>query len=463
MPNNTYPAFAVVGHPNKGKSSIVSTLSHNDNVQISSRSGTTENADHFTVSTVNGRYDLIDTPGFQRPVKVLAWLNEHCTSANERAATVASFLQNTECQEKFKDEISLLEPIVAGAAILYVVDGSRPYGVEYEAEMEILRWTGQPSMALINPIENSDYIEEWHNALAQYFKSVRVFNPMKADFAKHIELLQTFTHLNPAWAKILNAIIQDLLLKRTQQQNNSVAILARLVDDLCQHQVCQKVLTESQAKTMKPLLDRQYKAWMKKREESAINDLLSNYAHYQTQVSLDQFDLPPDLFDCDQWFAWGLDKKQLMLAATAAGAISGAALDMAVAGSSFMLGSIGGGILGAGSAWFGADKLDDMKIKGLPVGGYQACVGPIKNRNFPYVVIGRFIHLYRQISQLNHANRQALNFSAADFQEKVANLEKSAQKELNTSCDRLIKQKAVDNFEDVLAPLFEMDATFLNG
>ncbi len=454
MNDNNSPKFAVVGHPNKGKSSIVSTLSHNDSIQISSRSGTTEQADHFTVNTIKGSYDLIDTPGFQRPLRVLNWLEQHCNSASERAATVAKFVADSECKTQFKDEVALLEPVIDGAAILYVVDGSRPYGSEYEAEMEILRWTGQPSMALINPIENNDYIGEWESALAQYFKSVRVFNPMKADFEKHIELLQTFTHLNPKWAHVLGSIIDDLQNERATQQTTSVSILMHLIEDLCQYQNCQKVLSESQAKLIKPALEKQYKAWMKQREEKAIKELLTTYAHYQTKVSLDQFDLPPDLFDCDKWFAWGLDKKQLIYAGTAAGAVSGAALDVAVAGSSLMAGAIGGGLIGAGSAWFSADKLVDIKIKGLPLGGYQACVGPIKNRNFPYVVIGRFIHLFKQISQLNHANRQALDFNASDFQDKVETLEKIEQKELHAACARLIKQKPVDSLSEVLTPLF---------
>ncbi len=455
MSHHKSPEFAVVGHPNKGKSSIVSTLSHNDSIQISSRSGTTEQADNFTVNTTNGSYDLIDTPGFQRPLRVLKWLEEHCDSASERAATVARFVKDNECREQFKDEVALLDPVINGAAILYVVDGSRPYGSEYEAEMEILRWTGQPSMALINPIENNDYVDEWESALAQYFKSVRVFNPMKADFEKHIELLQTFTHLNPKWANELRSIVDDLKVERCEQQHESVTILTHLIEDLCQYQTCQKVLSESQAKVVKPVLEKQYKAWMKQREEKAIKELLRTYAHYQTKVSLDQFDLPPDLFDCDKWFAWGLDRKQLIYAGTAAGAVSGAALDVAVAGSSLMAGAIGGGLIGAGSAWLSADKLVDIKIKGLPLGGYQACVGPIKNRNFPYVVIGRFIHLFKQISQLNHANRQALDFNANDFQDKVENLEKIEQKELHNACARLIKQKPVDNLSDVLSLLFQ--------
>ncbi len=175
---NSQVKFAVVGHPNKGKSSIVSTLSHDDSIAVSSRSGTTKHAMGVTVDTSYSKYELIDTPGFQRPLKVLAWLKQKATSAEKRAQAVADFVADAQCQCDFPDEVELLTPLVNSAAILYMVDGSRPYGGEYEAEMEILRWSGQPSMALINPIESSQYVEPWKNALEQYFKIVRVFNPM---------------------------------------------------------------------------------------------------------------------------------------------------------------------------------------------------------------------------------------------------------------------------------------------
>jgi hypothetical protein len=455
MTDHSLPQFAVVGHPNKGKSSIVSTLSHNDDVVISSQSGTTQTADPITVETLHGRYQLIDTPGFQRPIKVLKWLNEQQVNAHERAAAVAKFVDDPVCQQQFPDEVALLKPIINGAAILYVVDGSRPYGAEYDAEMEILRWTGQPSMALINPIENTDHITEWQNALAQYFKSVRVFNPMKADFDKQVELLKTFAHLNPDWANTLTAITDDLVHKRDEQRDTSIKILARLVDDLCHYQQSQKVLNKAQAKQVQPVLEKRYQHWMKQREQTAIKELLANYAHFQVDIDLDHLDLPPDLFDCSEWFAWGLNKQQLMYAATMTGAVGGAAVDFALAGHSFMLGAIGGGLVGFGSAWFGADKLVNISLKGLPLGGYQACIGPIKNRNFPYVILGRFIFLYQQISQLNHANRTALQFNATDFQDRVATLEKSSQKELHTACERLVKQKPVDDLESVIAFLFD--------
>ncbi|MCW8091757.1 GTPase/DUF3482 domain-containing protein [Alteromonas sp. ASW11-130] len=455
MRANNQARFAVVGHPNKGKSSIVSTLSQNDDVVISSRSGTTEKAEGISITTANGGYQLIDTPGFQRPVKVLRWLKEQGANASERAKVLAKFVNDSQCRQQYPDEVELLRPIVEGAAILYVVDGSHPYGAEYEAEMEVLRWSGQPSMALINPIESVEYIKEWENALLQYFKSVQVFNPMKADFEKQITLLKTFSYLNPVWTEGLDKTIADLLQQRKQQLNQSIALLSRLVEDLCQHRESQKVLTTQQAQKIKPLLEKQYQHWMRERELQSVKELMAIYGHFQSDVITDQIDLPPDLFDCDQWFAWGLDKRQLVYAATATGALGGAALDVAVAGSSFMLGALGGGLIGASSAWFGADKLADMSVQGLPVGGYEARFGPMKNRNFPYVVIGRFVHLHAQISQRSHASREALSIDANDFQQRVQSLEKSTQRELHQECERLIKQRPTDDLESALRPLFE--------
>ena len=60
------PVFAVVGHPNKGKSSIVSTIAQNDDIAISPRSGTTRDTERYDISIGTAGYTLMDTPGFQR-------------------------------------------------------------------------------------------------------------------------------------------------------------------------------------------------------------------------------------------------------------------------------------------------------------------------------------------------------------------------------------------------------------
>ena len=183
------PSFAVVGRPNKGKSSIVATLSRDDSVYIDQRVGSTRKTQSFPMVIGDAtQYVLYDTPGMQRARTMLAWLEAHATDASSRPATVRRFLEEHRDDERYDQECEMLMPIVAGAGIIYVVDGSCPFGPEYEPEMEILRWTGNPSLALINPIHNQDYIQDWQNGLSQYFRTVRVFDAHHAEFRKQLDL-----------------------------------------------------------------------------------------------------------------------------------------------------------------------------------------------------------------------------------------------------------------------------------
>ncbi|MCP3674300.1 MAG: hypothetical protein GY829_07495, partial [Gammaproteobacteria bacterium] len=65
-------------------------------------------------------------------------------------------------------------------------------------------------------------------------------------------------------------------------------------------------------------------------------------------------------------------------------------------------------------------------------------------KNFPYVIIGRFIYLYQQISERNHAKREALEIETKELHQQIANLEKSSQKLLHQSCDKLVKHRDID-------------------
>ena len=78
---NSAPKFAVVGHPNKGKSSIVATLSQNDAIAIALEPGTTRAQQSYPLRVDDKiLYTLVDTPGFQRPRRVLEWLEAHSVS-----------------------------------------------------------------------------------------------------------------------------------------------------------------------------------------------------------------------------------------------------------------------------------------------------------------------------------------------------------------------------------------------
>lgn len=447
------PGFAVVGHPNKGKSSIVATLAHDDRVAISPQSGTTRVTETFTARVGNSQYRLVDTPGFQRPRKVLQWLESHADSADQRAHAVKQLVEDEDCQKRFPDEVQLLRPIVEGAAILYVVDGSRPYGPEYEAEMEILRWTGQASMALINPIENEQYIESWRQALSQYFKVVTVFNAVQADSDKQLAILETFSHLKEEWRGSIQTLVREYRAQREEQERRAAQILADLLRDLCFHQVSQKTFTRNQAAALRDMLERRFYDWMKNRERKAFDELKLVYQYHNLESDI--YDLPfqDNLFDTEQWVLWGLNRQQLTGAAAMSGAAAGAIIDAGLLGHSLMAGAVGGAILAGGGAWFGATRIADFKIKGLPVGGYEARQGPIQSRNFPYVVLGRFLLLEQALKHRNHARRDPIRVREGDLAAMLESLEKSQRKELHRAMGRLSRQQEVENLESILRPL----------
>ena len=161
----------MVGRVNKGKSSVIATLAEDERIAVSPLPGTTTEASVFPV-VVDGRtlFTLIDTPGFEQAAQALAWLEQTPVGSEQRSVRVRAFVERSVAAGEFADECKLLAPILAGAGILYVVDGEKPYRDNYRAEMEILRWTGQPSMALINRIGAGDHAEDWRRALNQYFK-----------------------------------------------------------------------------------------------------------------------------------------------------------------------------------------------------------------------------------------------------------------------------------------------------
>ncbi|MES9903968.1 MAG: GTPase domain-containing protein, partial [Sedimenticola sp.] len=91
--NPQHPVFAVVGHPNKGKSSVVAALTQNDQVEISPLSGTTRVAQHFTLK-LDQRvvFELVDTPGFQRARGCLSWLKKEEVPADRKPQRVKQFV-----------------------------------------------------------------------------------------------------------------------------------------------------------------------------------------------------------------------------------------------------------------------------------------------------------------------------------------------------------------------------------
>lgn len=442
------PKLAVVGHPNKGKSSIVSTLVRQDSVAVSELSGTTTKSQSFSMS-IDGTelYRLIDTPGFQRPRQVLEILESETNDASQRKFAVQQFLSDYKPQagHKFKDEVELLEPIVNGAGIVYVVDGSVPYTPEYEAEMTILQWTGQPRMALINPIGGEAYVDQWQSALSQYFSIVRVFNPMTANDEKQKQILSAFAELHEPWRTqleqaraLLSRYLDNLSLQASQ-------MIAESLQRIAQHQVKLPLVHEQVDATVKSGLRFQYEAEVKKQESQLQQHLCELFSHHQLQLDNETLEVDyPDLFDRQSWYLFGLDRKKLVGLAASAGAAAGVAIDVGVGGSSLMAGAVAGGVLSGAATLYATLKPEKLKLKGLPMGGQNLVAGPVKDISFLYVLLGRAVELLAQVSSKTHADRRVVALKNMDFSRRFNQLSKVDQVKLTRLLQKLHKGLSIE-------------------
>jgi len=405
------PVFAVVGHPNKGKSSIVATLARDDSVLVAPDPGTTTKSRSYPLR-IDGQllYTLVDTPGFQRPRRALAWMKQHATSVVKRPQVVRAFVQTHQPRGEFPDECELLHPLIEGAGILYVIDGSRPYGQEYEAEMEILRWTGQPSMALINPIADESHVEEWTVALGQYFKVVRVFDAVTAEFDKRLELLRAFGQLQQRWSAALDRAVASLEADRARRYTRSARAIAELLVDMMTTNVIKKLPARTDPAPHRDALAKAFQDRLRKRERAGRQTIERIYGHYQIKRSESAMDLiDQDLFSQQSWLLWGLSRRQLLATGVASGAVIGGGLDVSVGGTSFLFGTVVGAAVGGASAWLSYNRIINVKVLGLPLGGVELRAGPIGNKNFPYVVVGRALYHHRLVSGRTHAQREDLS------------------------------------------------------
>ncbi len=408
----THPKFAVVGHPNKGKSSIVSTLAFDDSVKISDTPGTTSKKRSFPLK-VDGKvlYELFDTPGFQRARRVLSWLEKHDVSADKRHEVVQAFIDEHKEDERFNDEIELLEPIMAGAGIIYVVDGSKPYGEEYEAEMEILRWTGQPSMALINLIDETDYSEEWKRALGHYFKMVRTFNPMQATFTQHLLLLESIAQLKEEWIAPVGQSIVLFKQYHDQMFDQSANTVTQLMYRSLSH-IEQLPLNDDNATSEeREEIQASYQMQLRSYEQESQEKIEKIWKHDHLQKV--QESLPfegMDLFSKESASIFGLTRKELLITGATGGAVTGAGVDLLLGGSTLLLGSAIGAIVGGSGAFFGFNELSDVKLLGQKIGKKYLETGPIKNVNFPYILLNRSLFHTTKIASRAHALRDVAKF-----------------------------------------------------
>lgn len=438
--NAQIPVFAVLGHPNEGKSSVVATLAENDGVPISPTPGETRKCRRYPV-VIDGVEVIrfVDTPGFQNPRAAHARITR---AGRTEKNWIAEFIRAHANDPEFSDECELLSPLAGGAGIIFVVDGSRPVRNTDRTEMEILRWTGLPRMAVINTKDRQqgEYIEDWKNAARKHFNTIRVFDAHRASFAERMALLESLKAIDPDWEDALQTVIEAFSADWERRMQESAGIIAGLLESVLQHRVAKTVREPSRTDRVKNELAEQYKKEIAAMEKQAHERIKKRFKH-----NIFSYDLPPqsivneDLFSKRTWRALGLTRTQLAWTGAGVGAGIGAKADLAMAGLTFGVLTALGGAVGAGSAAWSARKIARTKIKGQSLGGVRVRIGPVRNDQLLYVMIDRSLVYFGHVINWAHSRRDRPEAGTAEDPAVTPFLTGNWSQAQKTACRRFFK------------------------
>lgn len=437
------PTFAVVGRVNKGKSSVIASLIEDDGVKISPRPGTTTECVEYAVEA-EGRvlFRVIDTPGFEDAPRALHWIKQREVTAADRARRIHELLEALRDTEELVQERKLLTPILGGAAILYVVNGDEPYRRNYETEMEILRYTGQPAMALINRSENGRHVEEWERALNQYFKLVRTFDAHHVTWDDRRRLLEAFAVLEPEWEGKLHEAVALLDAEQQRRLLRVASIIAKLLIDTLTLHLTVLIPHDTTLELETKRLEGRFHDELRKREARAHREIGEVYLHSlshwspETEIQLDE---ERDLFAKETWRVMGLSPRALLALTTATGAVAGGTIDAMTGLSSFLTGTVLGGLGGLGVGVYeltrrfaSASNLRERATDALRGSrdGEWIRVGPHPSTNFPFVLLSRAVNHFDRVRAWSHAKRE-LSAIAPSSESVVDQLDASGRRRLN--------------------------------
>jgi len=266
-------------------------------------------------------------------------------------------------------------------------------------------------MALINKIGGDDHIDEWRRALSQYFSVVRLFDAHRSGFEERISLFRAFRELDDGARPAIDEAIRVLREDWARRRERSGRVMAQLVAD-------ELTYTEEHRLDDHESPDVSGRKWqaafleaLRRRERRARREVETLYRHerlerIETDLVAESFDR--DLFAEETRRVFGLDTWQLVRAGAVGGAAIGGTIDAATLGHSFLLGTAIGGVVGGMAAYWGGLRIAEIKVLGQSVGGRVAVIGPVRDPNFPWIVLDRAFAHFESVAKRAHAQRDVL-------------------------------------------------------
>ncbi len=361
------PTFAIAGDPNVGKSTLVATLAEDDAVEIARRAGTTRVATNYTAE-IDGLpvLNFVDLPGFENTAYLHHWLESH---KNQPGNLAEHFLDSHRNDPEFLPECEILRSL-KDAAVIYVVDASRPVERKDRDQAEILRLCTDKRIAVINvrsdqpqTEKGSELLAEWQELLGRHF-TYREFNPHRATLKDRIELLEAISHVMPGWRESMKNVISQF---KAEWEEGRLPDSCDAVMQLLEHTISihETARLGNNRRSAEEVVRQKVTKSVRKLEEYYRKEIRRLFRHQRTDWQLPEGDLlTEDIFSEKVWLFFGLTEKQLIWAGAAAGTVIGLGFDLMTGGLSGFLATFIGAAAGAVGAWMAAGKSIEFRVPG---------------------------------------------------------------------------------------------------
>lgn len=470
------PTFAIVGAVNHGKSSVAATLVEDDQIWVGRDPGMTRECQAFKSRL--GSFELWDTPGFQDPREMLAEIEKEIRGSSEPLAVFRDFSARHAKDGSFSAEREMLRPLLDGAAILYVVDTSRPFERVHEAEMELLRLTGHPRLAVLNPTAHAAHEATWRAKLGQHFGAVHQFNAHTASAHDRAELLRAMAAVADRWKDPLREAAVAIEADWKNRLREAAQVMTELLDESLTHTVGKFLLPEQfgdKAAAIEELKQR-FRDDLVRTEKDAHDRLIELFRHKRVDMRAGAAaSLGDGLFNDETWSVFGLPWWALAgggafgggAIGAKGGAIIGAHGEIAMPSGipttlGLSIGGVAGALTGGIAAVMLGKKVAQPKVSLAAAGtekrgwfgafarnaaaamsrtGTEIRVGPLRGENFPYILLDRATGLFCYLAQRTHARRDPADIEAAKLKDALDRAGASTESwntELRDACKKFI-------------------------
>jgi hypothetical protein len=171
------------------------------------------------------------------------------------------------------------------------------------AEMEILRLTGCPRIAIINCKETEqNYLEQWKSEFRKHFNAVRRFNAHKATYAERIALLENLKSIDQDWQPVLETVIEAF--KNDWEERNLVTadIICRMLTDCLTHSVSRNISENTSEEKVRQEVISKYSRDIEEKKRNAHNRIRKLFKHNIFNYELPTHSiLHEDLFNQKTW------------------------------------------------------------------------------------------------------------------------------------------------------------------